>query len=116
MKVRKKTVPLTANNLTKGVKNYIKVKGGFAVRVNTMGVYDPSLKLFRKIAKDDKGVSDVVACYNGRAVFVEIKIGSDKESKDQLRFKKNMTEAGAACFVARDMDSFIEEFEEEFNL
>lgn len=116
MKYKKKMVPLTANNLTVGVKNYLKVIGGYAVRVNTMGVYDPGLGIYRKIATDDKGVSDVVGCYKGRAVFVEIKIGEDKESTHQLTFKKRMTEAGAACFVARTMEQFINDLKTEFRL
>lgn len=110
MSVKKKNVPLTANNLTKGVKNFIKLQGGWAVRVNSMGVYDPQKKIYRRIAEEDKGVSDVVACYKGRALFVEVKIGADKESAYQKRFKNEMTRSGAVCIVARNMEQFINDF------
>lgn len=115
MNIKSKTVPLTANNLTKGVKNYIKVLGGWAVRVNVTGVYDTKQQLFRRVAEEDKGVSDVVACYKGRAVFVEIKIGNDTESMYQKRFKKEMTRAGAVCIVAKNMEQFINEFNSHFD-
>jgi len=109
MNFKVKSVPLTANNLTKGVKNFIKLSGGWAVRVNTMGVYDAKNETYRKIAEEDRGVSDVVGCLNGKALFVEVKVGKDTESKYQKRFKKEMTRAGAVCIVAHDMDQFIEE-------
>lgn len=115
MNIKSKTVPLTANNLTKGVKNHIKVLGGWAVRVNVTGVYDTKQQLFRRVAEEDKGVSDVVACYKGRAVFVEIKIGNDTESMYQKRFKKEMTRAGAVCIVAKNMEQFINEFNSHFD-
>jgi hypothetical protein len=112
MTVRKKTVPLTANNLTRGIKNHIKVMGGWAVRVNTMGVYDQENKVYRRIAEDDKGVSDVVGCICGRAIFVEVKVGADKESKYQKRFKKEMQNAGAVCIIAKNMNQFINDLDE----
>jgi len=105
-----KSVPLNANNLTAGVKSYIKLNGGWAVRINTMGVYDAERGIFRPVPEEDKGVSDVIGTYRGYSLFVEIKIGTDKQSEEQENFQRNMETAGGWYFIARNMNDFITNF------
>lgn len=109
-----KRVPLNANNLTQGVKNYIKSLGGWAVRINTMGVYDSEAGIFRKVPEEDKGVSDVVGTYKGMSVYVEVKIDQDKQSTAQKNFQSNMENAGGWYCIARNMNDFITDFNNKF--
>ena len=94
-----------ANELTNKVIDYIYRQGGYAWRASSVGVYDTKLQTFRTAAK--KGVSDVLACYKGRLVAIEIKIGKDKLSPEQVGFTRNIIHAGGEAFVAVDFDSFL---------
>lgn len=107
---KKVTVPLNANNLTQGVKAFIKMNGGWAVRINTMGVYDAEAGIFRKVPEEDKGVSDVIGTYRGFSLYVEVKVGADKQSEAQKRFQQHMEEAGGWYYEARNMNDFITSF------
>ena len=109
-KFKKVTVPLNANNLTQGVKAFIKMNGGWAVRINTMGVYDAAEGIFRKVPEEDKGVSDVIGTYRGFSLYVEVKVGTDKQSTAQKNFQKHMEDAGGWYYEARNMNDFITNF------
>lgn len=108
---KKKTVPLNANNLTQGVKGYIRLHGGDAWRINTMGVYDAEHGIFRPVPEEDKGVSDVIGTYRGFSVYVEVKIDKDKQSPNQIKFQQRAEKAGAWYCIAKNMVDFISAFD-----
>ena len=54
-----------------------------------------------------KGVSDILGCYMGRMLAVEIKSPNGKLSEDQQRFIDNVNAAGGIGFVARSVDDVI---------
>lgn len=105
-----KRVPLNANTLTQGVKGYIRLHGGDAWRINTMGVYDAEHGVFRPVPEEDKGVSDVIGTYRGFSVYVEVKIDKDKQSPAQIKFQQRAEKAGAWYCVAKDMITFQSDF------
>lgn len=77
----KRIVPATTKNLTDAVINHINLAGGFAFRVNTSGTYSKEKrKWIRSGARP--GVSDVIAVYKGRAIFIEIK---NEATKDRMK-------------------------------
>jgi len=98
----------TANKLTKAVCDYIKFLGGDANRINTTGT-------MRKIngknkwtyAGTRKGTADIHAIYQGRHISIEIKIGRDHVSEDQVKERQRVEAAGGLYFVARTMPEFI---------
>jgi hypothetical protein len=111
-------VPLTANNLTKGVINFLRNEGHFAFRVNTMGIPLKDGSGWKR-SGSEKGVADVLACLRPwfvttttlgtkRSLFVafEIKIGEDTLSKDQIEFKKNVEQAGGWFVEVRSYAQF----------
>jgi hypothetical protein len=101
----------TANGLTKAIVNYIDLKGGCATRINVSGVYDQKLKKYR-YGTTKKGFSDIQATYNGKALYVEVKIGKDKQSDYQKEFQKQITYSGGYYFIAKDFESFVYWFKE----
>jgi len=68
---------------------------------------------FRASAK--KGVADVLACFRGQLVAVEIKIGKDRLSDEQQGFMKNVSFHGGKVFVATDFASFKEWWDHELS-
>lgn len=54
------------------------------------------------------GVSDIIGCYKGRFIAIELKAGKGKASDAQLEFIRRVNEAGGIGFVAYDLDTVIE--------
>lgn len=101
----------TANSLTRAICEYIRLKKGFASRLNNQGTY--SRKRGRYIPSTSrKGLPDVLATYKGRSLFIEVKCGADRMSVDQMRICKEQTASGGLYFVADCFSSFKEWFDE----
>lgn len=96
-------------DLTNQVINHIYRAGGYAWRASSVGVFDTKQMHFRASAK--KGVSDVLACYKGILVAIEVKIGKDTLSDEQKGFMRNIEHAGGYAIVATDPEAFREEWE-----
>ena len=99
-----------ANELTNQVIDHIYKAGGYAWRASSVGVFDTKQMHFRAAAK--KGVADVLACFRGRLIAVEIKIGTDRLSDEQDGFIRNVEAAGGVAFVARNFEDFRTQWEE----
>jgi hypothetical protein len=96
----------TVYGLLECIKNYIDLKGGYASRINSGGVYDQKLETYR-LGTTKRGFSDVQGVYNGLALYVEVKIGKDRQSEHQKDFQKSVTDAGGLYFIAKDFESFV---------
>jgi hypothetical protein len=59
-----------------------------------------------------KGVPDIIACYKGRMIAIEVKGQKGKLSPHQELFMDNLKQAGAICFVARSVDDVIKNLKE----
>lgn len=114
--VPKKTYkPSTANGLTTAICDFILYSGGDAQRINTTGIMrkvNGTMKWTRGGGR--KGAADIHAIIKGRAVSIEVKIGKDKVSPEQIREKERIERAGGLYFIATDMDSFLSWYKEQF--
>ena len=97
-----KTSP--ANQLTNQILQFLYENGAYAWRQNTGGIYDKNIGIYRMSAK--KGVSDILACYKGKLIAIEVKIGKDRLSPEQAGFIQNIIHAGGSAFVACDFEQF----------
>lgn len=105
----------TANGLTSAIIDFIIFSGGDANRINTQGQ-------LRKIngrmtwthGSTRKGTADIHAIFQGRHISIEIKIGNDKQSDQQIKEAGRVRSAGGLYYVARDMQSFIEWWQGQF--
>lgn len=85
----------TANELTKSIIDFINFSGGTANRINTQGQ-------LRKIRGEMKwthgstrrGTADLHCVFQGRHISIEIKIGNDKQSPDQIKEAERVRKAG----------------------
>jgi hypothetical protein len=105
--------PETANSLTRKVVDHIRSLGGFATRLQSTGQYRDDLQKFVP-SQQRAGLPDVMAVFEGKPCFVEIKIGRDILSGDQKKAIAELEQAGAGVFVAKDFDSFQRWFADQF--
>lgn len=107
----------TANDLTKSIIDFINFSGGDANRINCQGQV-------RKIngcmvwthGSTRRGTADIHAIFQGRHISIEIKIGNDKQSDEQMKEAERVIKAGGLYCVAKDMESFLEWWQEKFSM
>lgn len=99
----------TANDLTRAVVRWFGLHGHFATRLQSTGTYRDDLSRYVP-SQQRKGLPDVFAVVDGRAVFVEIKVGKDRLSDDQKEAIALLRAAGAAVYVAATFQGFYEWF------
>ena|SRR3990167_4304747 len=97
------------NELTNQIIDHIYRAGGYAWRSSSTGIYDTKRQFFRAASK--KGVADILACWKGRLVAIEVKTGKDRLSPEQTGFLFNINHAGGIGFVARDFNNFLDQWE-----
>ena len=95
-----------SNELTQQIIAFIYKSGGFAWRNNSVGIFDRSRGIYRTAPK--KGVSDILACFKGQLIAIEVKIGKDRLSPEQTGFLKSIQHAGGIAFVATSYENFLE--------
>ena len=95
-----------ANKLRLRILSFLFSKGVYAWPEN-VGAIPLGHGRFRGAAK--KGVSDVLGIIppSGRALAIEIKIGSDRLSPEQEGFLHSVEAAGGLAYIARDYDEFV---------
>jgi hypothetical protein len=93
-----------AAELTNNIIEFIYRQGGYAWRASSVGVYDQNRHSYRTAAK--KGVSDILACYRGILLAIEVKIGTDRPSPEQEGFLANVRAAGGLSTISHDFEEF----------
>ena len=58
---------------------------------------------------EPKGVSDILGCYKGRMLAIEIKVPGRQLTSDQMVFIDNVITAGGIAFVAYSVEDVIRE-------
>lgn len=102
----------TANRITANIVRAINMQPRcVAYRINNVGVWDEAKQVYRK-GNTQKGIADISAVIRGRALWVEVKAGRDKVSREQIIFQGEVERAGGLYFVARSTDEFLNYFTE----
>ena len=102
-----------ANGLTKCIVDYCNLTGHFATRLASTGTYRADVGRYIP-SQQRAGLPDVFAVVEGRAVFVEIKVGRDSLSQQQKETIADLQKAGASVYVAKDFAGFLHWFTAEF--
>ena len=97
----------TANGLTKAIIAHLRHNGHFATRQNSTGIYDVARGTWRA-SNTRKGVADISAVIDGRAVQLEIKAGRDTIRTDQLRVQSDVRAAGGIYEFVRSFSEYID--------
>jgi hypothetical protein len=103
----------TSNGLTQAIIKYLTLKGHFATRTTSAGRYLVTEKKWIP-STTKKGYPDITAIVNGKSIHVEVKVGKDKMSPDQIKVKGEIEKSGGLYFIAKDLDSFVKWFKKKF--
>jgi hypothetical protein len=93
-----------ANGLTVFIINYLNWCGHNATRISSAGVNYGGQ--FRR-STTRSGTADITATIKGRSVKIEIKIGKDKASEDQLKEQARERKAGGIYEFVSNPETFF---------
>lgn len=95
----------SANVLTQHALRILALKGYCVWRNNTVGIWDPTKKIYRKNSTK-KGVSDIIGFHRhtGRFCAIEIKAGKDRLSEEQAAFLELVKTSGGVSLVVRNSE------------
>jgi hypothetical protein len=95
-------VSLKHSDAVARIRLAISMMGGLSVPY-TVGTFR-AMDSERAIRVGTPGVSDVIACIDGRAIFVEVKVGADRQRDEQKSFQRAAEKAGALSVLAKFTD------------
>ena len=96
---------LTANGLTTFIMNYLTWHGHRSTRISSAGRYIAGLGYIPGPTR--VGSADVSATIRGRSVMLEVKVGRDKPSPDQLKEQARERAAGGIYEFVYSPDGFL---------
>jgi hypothetical protein len=110
----------TANNLTKSIIAFLRLKGHQAERINCTGrpldntkVVTDVLGDFRRVGSvkwlptsGQKGTADISAVIHGCAIKIEVKM-KDRQSPDQKKYQEQVEMAGGKYWLIRSFQDFM---------
>jgi hypothetical protein len=119
----------TSNGLTKCIIDWINLSGGMAERRSNTGRYlqpktytnifgkEQQLQEGKYIKSSGRiGTSDISGIFSGVALSIEVKVGKDKMSQAQIKYKSDFEKAGGWHCVAESFNQFYHEFKKRFEL
>ena len=103
----------SANNLTKCVIDFLRLKGHYATRVQSQGQKRGNVMTF---GTTQKGTADIHACINKIHISIEIKYGKDKQSEFQKSVQQEVESSGGIYLLIRNFEQFYKFYCEFQNL
>lgn len=114
----------TANGLTKCIITWLQINGWQSERINTMGrMIDKRHRVTNVLGQSytigsigyipttsTKGSADISATVKGHSWKIEVKIGADRQSPEQIRYQQDIERAGGIYLIARDFTGFIKDY------
>lgn len=100
---------LTEKQIQNQILDYLAYLPGCKAWPNqSMGVYDPVRKTFRRQGgHHNRGVADIIGIYRGWMICIEVKSATGKLASHQAEFLEEMNQRGAIAFVARSLEDVI---------
>ena len=101
----KSLVNIDTNKLTQYTIMILKLSGFNVWRQNNAAVYDPTKKVYRRNSSTP-GIPDIIGYKKDTGVFVgvEVKVGKDKLSKDQVNFANALQDSGGWYWTVKTFD------------
>lgn len=113
------------SQLIRAIIMFLRYEGWVANRINTTGT--PIIRKCKGELPDGKdytykefagwrpsgatpGMSDIIATIDGKTYYIEVKYGKDRLSKNQKKFKEDITRRGANYWVVNSFNDFVEKY------
>ena len=109
----------TSNGLTNAIIDWCTLHGHHAERTGNEGRYIEGktvtnvmgqtvhMKGKRIPSSGTKGTSDLKLCVWGRFIAIEVKVGKDRQSQDQLWYQQKVERAGGWYYIVKTFDEFL---------
>lgn len=96
----------TEKEIENSLLTYLKIKGAFVWKNDSVGIYDPLRKVYRKKHSPHaiKGVSDILGIYKGLPLAIEVKSKKGRVSPEQHLFFETWFKHGGVGGIARSID------------
>jgi len=94
------------SDIQKAVSDYLQLRGFLVIKINNTGIYKQATGTY--IPPRQKGISDLIACKNGRFYAFEIKASKGKLSEAQALFLSEVVAKGGVAAVVRGLDDVID--------
>lgn len=91
------SVPIKETDITSAIKDILKQVGAFPVKI-AGGPFQ-------------HGIADLLVCYDGKFVAIEVKRPNGRLTEDQEKFLHNVRAAGGIAFVAYSVDDVVKELD-----
>jgi hypothetical protein len=120
----------STNGLTQCIIVYCNIQGWQAERISTAGRMLDNTKTVKDVvgfqkqigskkyipSTSQKGSADISATIEGRSVKIEVKNKKtkDRQSEDQKNYQSQIDFSGGIYYVAKDFESFVTWFDENF--
>jgi len=96
------------HELQSQILDLIRMRGGVATRVNSGGSIT---KRGGHISLADKGTSDLICCFKGHYLAIEVKCHPNMPTPEQILFGRMVNSAGGIFLVAYDIDDVNRELD-----
>jgi hypothetical protein len=103
----------SANDLTKCVIDFLRLKGHYATRIQSQGQKRGSVMTY---GTTQRGTADIHICINSIHISCEIKFGKDKQSDVQKQVQQEVEQSGGIYLLIRDFEQFYKFYCEFQNL
>ena len=118
----------SANGLTKAIIDFLRLKGWQAERISNMGRVIDNRKTYTNVigqlktigsakyipSSGTNGTADISATIQGRSVKIEVKIGKDKQSLNQINYQRQIEASGGVYFIAKNFEQSYKWYQEIF--
>lgn len=103
-------INLSEKTIENHILIYLKSRGIFAWKNQSVGVFDPVKKIYRKSKNPFhlNGTSDIIGIYKGKMLAIEVKSNRGVVSEEQKEFINNINKLGGIAFIARSLDDVVE--------
>ena len=104
----------SANGLNTAITVWLNTRGHRGWRNNTVGIYDPATKRYRKNKNTERGVGDIIGITKSGTHFeIETKIGRDTMSIFQVAHRAEVRKRNGIFLMVGSFDDFLVQAERE---
>jgi Holliday junction resolvase len=93
-------------DIQKAIIDILRIRGAVVVKFNNVGIYDKNRDTYIKVGK--KGVSDILACYLGKFIAIEVKSTGKVPTNAQTDFIMEVKNAGGKATWVDSLEGFME--------
>lgn len=97
---------MSEKQIQNNILSFLKIKGVLAWENQSVGIFDPIRKVYRKKQGIHRkvGVSDILGIHDGKFLAIEVKALKGKPTPAQIIFLDEVNQHGGIAFIARSID------------